>query len=225
MRPDRVAGHDDLVAGRQDADARPAVDEKPGPVHRRQEADVTRCETPPGAQQHLAFGEIEPLAADIAAARRAFEHPDPVAVALGVLLDYDRVGAGRQRRPGEDARGLAGADLPAEPGPGRHLGDDAQLDRDFDQILGAHGVAVHRRDREGRLGAARRDVLGEHAAEPVDQRNLLGRQRRERFEQTRQRFFDGNHGSASQSPDLPPDLRNRRRSVTTIPRSTALHMS
>src|SRR4029077_18401374 len=59
----------------------------------------------------------------------------------------------------------------------------------------------------------------------VGERDLLRRQRRKRFEQTRQRFFDGNHGSASQSPDRPPDLRSRRKSAITIPRSTALHMS
>ena len=115
--------------------------------------------------------------------------------------------------------------MSAEPGSGRHLGDDPQLDRDRRQILGAHRIAVHRRYRKGRLRPAGGDIFGENAAEPVGDRDLLGRQLFERREQTRQRFFDGDHGSASQFPDLPPDLRNRRKSVTTIPRSTALHMS
>ena len=198
---------------------------EPRPVHRRGEADVARRQPPSGPQQHVALGEIEPFAAHVAAARGAFEHPDPVAVALRVLLDDDRVGARRHRRAGEDAGGFAGADMSAKPGPGRHLGDDAQLDRDRGQILGAHRVAVHRRYREGRLRPAGGHILGQNAAEGVGDRDLLERQLFERREQTRQRFFDGDHGSASQFPDLPPDLRNRRRSVTTIPRSTALHMS
>ena len=144
---------------------------------------------------------------------------------LGVLLDHDGVGAGRHRRPGKDARRLAGADTAAETGPGRHFGDDAQFDRDPAEIVGAHRIAVHRRDRKGRLRAARRDILGEHPAEPVGERYLLGRQGVDQGQQAGQRFINRNHGFASQSPDLPPDLRNRRRSVTTIPRSTALHMS
>ena len=189
------------------------------------EADVARRQPPAGLQQHVALGEIEALAPHIAAAPRGFEHPHPVAVALGVLLDDDRVGAGRHRRAGEDARRLARADMAAEPGPGRHLGDDAQFDRDLAEIVGAHRIAVHRRDRERRLGAARGDILGEHPAEPVGERDLLGRQGFDQGQQARQRFFDRNHGFASQSPDLPPDLRSRRRSVTTMPRSTALHMS
>src|SRR6516162_6688643 len=116
MRPDRVAGHHDFVAGREDADARAAMGKKPGSVHRRQQADVARGEPPTRSQQDLAFGEIEPLAPDVTAARRTFQHPDPVAVALRVLLDDDRVGARRQRSPGEDAGRFARADMPAEAG-------------------------------------------------------------------------------------------------------------
>ena len=115
--------------------------------------------------------------------------------------------------------------MAAEAFSGRHFGDDAQFDRDLGKVLGPHGIPVHGRNREGRLRAARRHILGEDAPQPVNQRDLLGRQWRQRFEQARQRFFDGNHDAASQSPDRPPDLRNRRKSVTTIPRSTALHIS
>ncbi len=146
-------------------------------------------------------------------------------MALGVLLDDDGVGAVRHRRAGKDARRFAGADTAAEPGPGRDLGDDAQLGRRPVEIGGAHRIAVHRRDRKGRLGAARGDIFGKDPAEPVRERDLLGRQGVEQGQQARQRFFNRNHGFASQSPDLPPDLRSRRRSVTTMPRSTALHMS
>ena len=78
----------------------------------------------PGVQQHVALGEIEPGAADIGAELGALAHLDPVAVALGVFLDHDRVGAVGQRRAGEDARRLARAERAAEPGAGRDLGDD-----------------------------------------------------------------------------------------------------
>ncbi len=198
MRPDRVAGHDDLVAGRQDADTRAAANKKPRPVHRREQPDVARGQPPPGLQQRVARGEIEAFAPHIAATAGAFEHPYAVAVPLGVFLDDDRVGAGRHRRPGKDARRLASADMAAKPGPGRHFGDDAQFDRDPAEIVGAHRIAVHRRDRERRLGAARGDILGEHPAEPVGERYLLGRQGFDQSQQPRQRFFDRYHGVASQ---------------------------
>ena len=152
-------------------------------------------------------------------------HPHAVALALRVLLNDDRVGARRHWRAGEDAGGFAGADMPAKPGPGRHFGDDPQFDRDRGQILGAHRVAVHRRYRERRLRPAGSQILGQNAADRIDDRDLLERQLFERREQARQRLFNGDHGSASQIPDLPPDLRNKRRSVTTMPRSTALHIS
>ncbi len=115
--------------------------------------------------------------------------------------------------------------MTAEPGPGGHLGDDAQLDRDPLQIRGADGIAVHRRDREGRLRAPRGQILGEHAAKSVGERNLLGGQALDQSEDAEERFFDGNHRSASQLPDRPPDFFNSRRSVTVMPRSTPLHMS
>ena len=61
----------------------------------------------PAAEQRLALAEIEAAAADVALIEAAVAHGDLVAVALGVLLDDDGVGAGRQRRAGEDAHGLA----------------------------------------------------------------------------------------------------------------------
>src|SRR6516225_10728939 len=129
VRSDRISGHDDLVAGRENADTRLAMHEQPWPVHRREEPDVARGEPPPGPQQHLAFAEVEAFAADITAARRAFEHADAVAVALCVLLDDNRIGTRRQWCTGEDAGGFARLDTPAETGSGRHFGDDAQLHR------------------------------------------------------------------------------------------------
>ena len=213
---------------------RPPVDEQPRPVHRRRESDIARRQPPPGVKQHLALGEIEPGAPDIASQRRALGHLDGVAVALGVFLDDDRVGAFGQRRAGEDARGLALAKHPAKPGPGRDFGDDAQRCRHRRDIGGAHGIAVHRRGGEGRLGAARGEVFGQHAAHRVGNRHLLSRQGLERRQQARQGFFDRDHRLYSlparaigfgKSPDLPPDLRSKRRSVTVIPRSIALHMS
>jgi hypothetical protein len=215
----------DLVSGGQDRDPRPPMHEKPGPVHRCGEADVARRQAARRSQQHLAFGEVEPGAADVAAARRALADFNPVAAALGVLLDHDGIGAVGQWRAGKDAGGLAGSETAAKSGAGRDFGDDAQRDGNSAEIVGARRVSVHRGDCKGRLRAARRDVLGENAADRVCQRHLFRRYRGERRQQPRQGLFDRDHQLASYSPDFPPDLRSNRKSVTTMPRSIALHMS
>ncbi len=61
-------------------------------------------------KQRRALGEIEAGGADVAAGGDRLADDDGIAVGLGILLDQDGVGAGRNRRAGEDADGLAGPD-------------------------------------------------------------------------------------------------------------------
>ena len=68
----------------------------------------------PTVSRHLAFGEIEAFAPHVTTTLRGFKHSYPVALALGVLLNHDGIGAGRHRRPCEDARRFALADVTTE---------------------------------------------------------------------------------------------------------------
>ena len=68
---------------------------------------------------------------------------DDVAVARGVLLQQDRVGAGGHHAAGEDAHGLAGADGAVERVAGGGGADHAQR-RAESAVRGAQRVAVHR---------------------------------------------------------------------------------
>ena len=81
-----------------------------------------------------------------------------LAVARGVLLDHDGVGAGRDDAAGEDARGLAGAHLALERMAGRDLARDLERHRHARHIGGAHRIAVHGGEIGRRLRAQRRDV-------------------------------------------------------------------
>ena len=72
-----------------------------------------------------------------------------------------------------------------------------QGDRDMGDIAGADRVPVHRRDGKRRLRASRRDILGENPADRIGDRHLFRRQRFERRQQPRQRFFDRDHAGAS----------------------------
>ena len=57
-----------------------------------------------------------------------------VALARGILLDHDRIGAGRQHAAGEDARGFAGAHGALERMSGRDFADELEPDRDLGDV-------------------------------------------------------------------------------------------
>ncbi len=175
---DRIARHHHLVAGRQDRDARPAMDQQPRPVHRRGEADVAGVEAPTGREADRAGAEIEPGRADIAAPGCAFLDQDDVAFEpFGVFLDDDAVGPARHRRAGEDAHRLAdAARCRQRTGPPAPIRSRAAAPARLRHRRRARHSRPSPRHRQGRLGAARRHVLGEDPAERLAQRHLLGRQ-------------------------------------------------
>ncbi len=108
---DGLARHHDLVAGGDEGDAGPAAHHQPGNVHGGGQADAARGDDLPGAQQHLAFLEIEPCRAhEFALFGGFFGHPHGVAVAFRVFLDDDRVGPFGQGAAGEDAGRLTGGE-------------------------------------------------------------------------------------------------------------------
>ena len=73
----------------------------------------------PGRQQLLAGGEVEAAGADPAAGADRLGHPDAAIGGLGILLQQDGIGAGRDEGAGEDAHRLAGADRAREGMAGR----------------------------------------------------------------------------------------------------------
>ena len=68
-------------------------------------------------------------------------------------------------------------DLAVERMTGGDFADQRERDRALRHVGGAHGIAVHGRDRGRRLRAQRIHVFGEHAAERIVERNRLRRQR------------------------------------------------
>ncbi len=126
----------------------------------------SRC---PAAMSTSPCAEIEPGGADVLARRDRRPDDHVVAIAVGVLLDRDGVGARRDRRAGEDAHRLHRPDGARKAGARRRCGrSPSSRAGTAATSAGAHGVAVHRRGGEGRLGAARGDVGGERA--PVRRR-------------------------------------------------------
>ena len=119
-----------------------------------------------------------------------------------------------------------GPTVAAERPAGRRFADHAQARAGGLRIGRPHGVAVHRGDRQRRLGQARRDVLRQHAPGGGGERHDLGGQRREPADDPRPGFGHRDHGEPrDQSPERPPDFSSSRMSPMVMPRSIALHMS
>ena len=200
-------------------------------VHRRRQGYVARAQRAALRQSGVAGGEIQPCLADIPPRLRRFLHRDRIAVGVGVLLNGDGVGAVRDRRAGENAHRFARPYDPVESGARRRNADLAQRRGRRRHIGGAHRIAVHRRDIGGRLGPSRDDRRCQNPPQRLGHGDLLAGQGFESVHDPRPRLGDGHQRVSSrrhaalQSPDLPPDLRRRRRPSIRIPRSTALHMS
>ena len=73
------------------------------------------------------------------------------------------------------------------------MADHFEPHRQIAEIGRSRGIAVHRRGRKGRLGAPRRDVLGQHTAHGLRQRHLLGAEMSDDGEQPRFRLGDRDH--------------------------------
>ena len=190
---ERLAGHDQLVAGREQGDARPPADRQPGAVEGRGKAEIARAQATAGGQGELALAEVEAGRADEGAGLDPTLEPDPVGRDDGVLLQRDRIAASRQRAAGEDAHGLARPERPLEAAARGRLADQAQLGAAAGQVGGAHRVAVHRRDRLRRLIARGDQVLRQDPAMGGRQMDPLGRLGLKRGGDPRQGLIDGQH--------------------------------
>ena len=142
---------DDLVAAAENADDRPAKDQRMGDRERGQDAELggaqLRAELEDRGPPANVLAGVPDVDADIAVVPDGDDLPSEV----GVLLAHDGVGAGRERRAGEDAGAFAGLQCPGRKGAGGDLLDDAEAHRPVrggaPHVVAARGVAVH-----GRVG-------------------------------------------------------------------------
>jgi hypothetical protein len=86
---------------------------------------------------------------------------------------------------------LSKADLAREGATGVRFTDHLENGRHRGDIGGAHGIAVHRRSVERRLGQICGDVLGQDAVGGGEEVDALGAERRCAIEDAPQRLVDG----------------------------------
>ena len=228
----RSAGSNKLVAGRQNDGPRPPADRQIEMIGRSRQRHIAWGETPSGTNESLAVAEIESRRAQVFVRRNGSRDHDAVAVAPHVFLNNDRVGAFGHGRAGEDPRRLARPERSAEGAPGGGFADDGQCGGNNGSVRRTKRIAIHRRIGEGRLGAQREDVAGEHAAMRIMERDpLLFERGFGGGEHPLQRLLDGDHAAhglvslARHTPDLPPRFSTRRTASMVMPRSIALAMS
>ena len=131
----------------------------------------------PLARSRSPARKSSPLWANVAAERRWLLHFDDIAVARGQFLDHHRVGGLRQHTAGKDARGFAGRQRRGEWAAGGDFANHFKSRRRARHIGSAHGVSVHGRHVGRRLGTARLEIVGEHAAVGIGERHFVRGQR------------------------------------------------
>src|SRR5262249_14433694 len=132
--------------------------------HRGGEREVAVGEAMTSGEQHRAALEIKPLDAHVLAFARRRGDNDGVALAHRILLDHDRVGAGRQHAAREDARGFASPDRASKGATGRTCADSWELPRRPGAAARTRGGPARGGATGRRLGAQPRVAPGEHAA-------------------------------------------------------------
>ena len=186
-RRQRPARRDQLVAGREHADARTAEHRDGGEAAGGEHADLARADDGAAPQQGLASRDVRAGEADELAGRRRAPHRNArlrrILIRVRLLDHDDRVGAARDRRAGGDGRRRARSD---DTGRGDAAGDDLVVQpqgngRGFARrgdIRRAHRETVDGRAVEGRHVAGRSHVFGENTAQRLGKLGPLGPDRR-----------------------------------------------
>ena len=191
----RRADRHQLVAGREERHAQPAIDRDFADPQRRHRSQLGRAHPLPGTEHHLTGLEVLAGEAPVLARLRdrACGDGHPAGNLARALLHDDGVGAFRHHRAGEDAHRLAGADAARVRLAGERFADPPQRGVGVRGEIGeANRPAVHRRVVVTGNVQRRDDVGGEHAAQRRADRDALdGAHGCEKRADQRARLVDG----------------------------------
>ena len=174
-RLERPAGRDELAAGGEDRDARPARDAHALDADGGEQADLGGAEESAALEQDVTDGDVLAGAAHVRAGGGDGLDRHESAVDGRVLDLHDGVDARGQRRAGHDARRVAGRDRLGHVPARRDVDDHAELPAPALELRARDGEAVHGGVGEGRYLFGRDDALRGGAPERLEQRDLFGR--------------------------------------------------
>ena len=199
-----LAGLAQFVAAAQQADAQAPTHRDRGDAETRQQAEFLRAQALSGTQHRRAATQLLAAPAHmLAGAHRRQLHA--LAVDHAEFLRHHAVGAGRQRRAGEDPRRLAQRQAHAAGVAGGDPRADRQAAAAARQVGGAQGVAVHRTVVPMRQVHRRQQVLAEHSSQrPLQGQALAGWRARRARQQS-----SGRSWPPSQAQALTSGTRSR----------------
>ena len=121
---DGLAGQRDLIARRENSDAWPTPNRKPGVIGGGSQTNIPRRDPSPGWNDRVACREVLPGAADMAAGTHRLVYPHGLAVPCRVLLQQNPIRAAGNHAAGEQPHCLSGAHCTNEGMAGRCAADD-----------------------------------------------------------------------------------------------------
>ncbi len=184
-------------------------------ITRRRQPDIPRPEPLARRQQHVTGGKILPGTTNMPAHGRRFGNSHPIAIAVGVFLDHNPIGAVRQHAAGKQPQRLARAQHPNPGMPGRRRADHTKP-RAQRRIACPHGVAIHRRYVAWRLGQAGMHRGGGHPVPGLGERDDFGGGGVECGEDAGAGFGDGDHGRALSKNVLFVNKKNQKNFFTHL---------
>ncbi len=170
-------GGDQLAPRRDDGDTGSPRDRDRVGADGGEKADLSRAEACAARQDDVADGDVLASAAHVGGRLHRLTHCERVARLAREFHRHDRVDTGGQRRAGHDLGRFAGPDGLRHVAPGGDLDGHSIRRAPGAELVTAQRVAVHRGVVEGWDLLARDDVGGGGAAEGVEQRDLLRRER------------------------------------------------
>ena len=191
-----LAQLDQLVAGGEDRDPRPAIDRHGRLAEGGQHADFRRAEDRAGGNDRVAAPHVLPPETDMLGTLHPLLEQDRVVGRFGLLDRDHRVAAGGNGGAGHDPDGASGLDRGSYGSSGRDIAGDPQ-GSPWPAVVRSHRKAVHGRIVVERHVPRGRHVFGDDPAESRQELNPLHTERRDAGEDHASRDFKGGHNRNS----------------------------
>ena len=144
-RPQRQAGFDQFIAGREHRHCWPSCDFQPINALPRSQRNAARCQHLTCSKQGIADSHILAGATHMLTGLRRLQHAHEAIVHAGVFFHHDAVRTRRHRRAGGDPHAFAGANLQILCSTSELFADQLQESFIFRVEIGmTHGEAIHR---------------------------------------------------------------------------------
>ena len=231
--PARLTGRDQFIPIGENGHFGPTGHGECDMAHRGGQCHIGGRQHAALTDQGIACREIKPRFADVAQPVFVGCRDDLVIRSRDMFLQHDGIRPFGHGRAGKNADGLFGFEVACEGLTRDRFPDHLQRLAGV-KILRAHGIAIHGRSVEGRLGAQGAERGGCHPPQSAHQINAFGRHGTRCSQNHRERFFDRQQRhqlipltkcQRLKEPERPPCFSCNTIAPISIDRSTAFTIS